>query len=138
MENTDNNKKETKSVENLERVENVEKWLAIRNEWERRAKTETKTITDLTNLATDIWNHVISLKDGEDIYNDSSSAASSLALAGKGNLPFVVKYCCKAFSIACIFFKSLLSFFILLFNILFIAFIYTLSRLFSVLPSSFI
>lgn len=82
MENADNNKKETKSVENSERAENVEKWLAIRNEWERRAKTETKTITDLTNLATDIWNHVISLKDGEDIYNDSSSAASSLALAG--------------------------------------------------------
>ena len=40
MENTDNNKKEAKSVENLERVENVEKWLAIRNEWERRAKTD--------------------------------------------------------------------------------------------------
>lgn len=65
--------------ENLK--EKQERWKVMRDDWERRAKTEIHSVDDLAKFANELVEHAKSLKDGADFYNDTSSIASSLSLA---------------------------------------------------------
>lgn len=65
--------------ENLKKKQ--ERWKVLRDDWERRAKTEIHSVDDLAKFANELVEHAKSLKDGEDFYNDTSSIASSLSLA---------------------------------------------------------
>lgn len=60
----------------------MERWREVKENWNYIAMNKVKSPDDLKAFAEEIVAHCISLKNGDEIYNDTASGATALALAG--------------------------------------------------------